>query len=170
MYRQPQTTTSTSTSGGNLLKKYANTKTIIYVALAVLFITLTYYIYTYKVAPYFKGTTYKANYEKVIGKRDGTQSEAEIMLFFTNWCPYCKAAKPIWQKIKTKYENKTVNGYNLIFTDVDCTNETAEVEEKINQYKIKGYPTIKMIKDGQVIEFDANVTEENLDQFINTAI
>jgi len=40
----------------------------------------------------------------------------------------------------------------------------------MDQYKIEGFPTIKLIKNGQVVEFDAKVTKANLEQFINTAI
>jgi thioredoxin-like negative regulator of GroEL len=40
----------------------------------------------------------------------------------------------------------------------------------MNQYGIEGFPTIKMLKDGQIIEFDAKPTKENLEQFINTVV
>jgi hypothetical protein len=53
---------------------------------------------------------------------------------------------------------------------VDCTDETPEVEAKMNELNVEGFPTIKMIKDGQVIEFDAKPTKENLEQFINTVV
>jgi thiol-disulfide isomerase/thioredoxin len=96
--------------------------------------------------------------------------EAELMLFSVDWCPHCKTAKPEWEQIKTEYENKTINGYYVIFTDVNCTNETPDVEKAINSYKIEGYPTIKLLKDGQVVEFDAKPTKANLDKFLNTVL
>ena len=40
----------------------------------------------------------------------------------------------------------------------------------INSYKIEGYPTIKLLKDGQVIEYDAKPTKETLTQFLNTVL
>ena len=63
-----------------------------------------------------------------------------------------------------------MNGYTVIFKDINCTNETPEVEQMISQYKIEGYPTIKLLKDGQVIEFDAKPTRANLNQFLNTVL
>jgi hypothetical protein len=36
----------------------------------------------------------------------------------------------------------------------------------ISQYNIAGYPTIKMIKDGQTIDLDATVNKYNLEQFV----
>jgi thiol-disulfide isomerase/thioredoxin len=92
------------------------------------------------------------------------------MFFYADWCPHCKAAKPIWNDLKSEYENKTINGYNVVFTEVDCSEETAEVEKLMNQYNVEGYPTIKLIKDGQVIEYDAKPSKETLTKFLNTVL
>jgi thiol-disulfide isomerase/thioredoxin len=92
------------------------------------------------------------------------------MLFYVDWCPHCKTAKPAWEELKSKYQNKTINGYNVLFKEINCTNETAEIEKLINKFNIEGYPTIKLLKDGQVIEFDAKPTKDTLNQFLNTAL
>jgi thioredoxin-like negative regulator of GroEL len=49
---------------------------------------------------------------------------------------------------------------------VDCDAEPAVAE----QFNIEGYPTIKMVKDGEVIEFDAKPEEDAIIQFMNTVI
>jgi len=100
----------------------------------------------------------------------GSSQDAEIMFFYANWCPHCKAAKPHWQEIKDEYEGKEVNGYTLVFTEVDCTEETPEVKDKTSEYDIEGYPTIKLVKDGQVVDYDAKPTKETLEKFINTVL
>jgi hypothetical protein len=69
-----------------------------------------------------------------------------------------------------QYENKTINGYKVIFTEVNCSEETAEVDKMMNQYNVEGYPTIKMVKDGQVIEYDAKPSKETLTKFLNTVL
>lgn len=92
------------------------------------------------------------------------------MLWYANWCPHCRASKPSWDTIKEKYDNKIVNGYLLEFIEVDCTQETPESENSMNKYKIEGFPTIKLIKDGSEINFDAKPTEESLEQFINSVL
>jgi thiol-disulfide isomerase/thioredoxin len=97
-------------------------------------------------------------------------SSAELLFFYTDWCPHCKTAKPVWNEIKSEYENKTINGHTLVFTEVNCTDENAEVEKMMNQYNIEGYPTIKLLKDGQVIEYDAKPSKETLEQFLNTVL
>lgn len=103
-------------------------------------------------------------------KNEGDSNEAEILLFYTDWCPHCKSSKPAWNEVKQKYENKMINGHNIIFNEINCTEETDEVSELLNRYSIEGYPTVKMIKNNQVIEFDAKLTKENLEKFLNTAL
>jgi protein-disulfide isomerase-like protein with CxxC motif len=58
----------------------------------------------------------------------------------------------------------------VIFTEVNCTEESAEVEHLMNKYNIEGFPTIKLLKDGQVVEYDAKPTKETLTQFLNTVL
>ena len=96
--------------------------------------------------------------------------QAELILFSVDWCPHCKTAKPIWEELKTEYENKQINGYNVLFTDVNCTNESPEIEKMIATYKIEGYPTIKLLKDGKVIEYDAKPSKSTLTEFLNSVL
>jgi thiol-disulfide isomerase/thioredoxin len=97
-------------------------------------------------------------------------ADAEILFFSANWCPHCKAAKPHWDQIKDRYSDKTINGYTLVFTEIDCSSETDDVKKITGEYGIEGYPTIKMVKDGQVIDFDAKPTQDTLDKFITTTL
>ncbi len=115
-------------------------------------------------------TNYKANSEQVPIGSSTPSNKAELLFFYADWCPHCKAAKPIWNDLKSEYENKTINGYQVIFTEIDCSEETAEVEKLMNQYNVEGYPTIKLLKDGQVIEYDAKPSKETLTKFLNTVL
>ena len=99
-----------------------------------------------------------------------SSKQAELMLFYVDWCPHCKTAKPVWDELKIEYQNKTINGYSVLFTEINCTTETAEIEKLIAKYNIEGYPTIKLLKDGQIIEYDAKPTKDTLVQFLNTAL
>jgi len=100
----------------------------------------------------------------------GGGGDAEIIFFFANWCPHCKSAKPHWEEVKKSYSGKSVNGYNLIFTEVDCSEESEDTKKMTKQYEIEGYPTIKLVKDDQVIDFDAKPDKTTLEKFINTVI
>ena len=101
---------------------------------------------------------------------ESKNSQAELILFTVDWCPHCKKAQPIWNELKTEYEDKSINGYTILFTEINCTNESPEVEKMIQKYKIEGYPTIKLLKDGNVIEYDAKPSKATLEQFLNTVL
>jgi thiol-disulfide isomerase/thioredoxin len=131
------------------------------VLLIVIFIT--YYIY----ANYINQTTYCATRE---GLENNEEKQATLMYFYVDWCPHCKTAKPEWDSLKTEYEGKQINGYNMKFIEYNCTTETPETEELMNKYKIEGYPTIKLLKDNQVIEYDAKPTKATMSQFLTTVL
>jgi len=146
-------------AGGNL-----SYTAIIAIVAGILFIILALLYYFYYIAP-SKNAKYQANQGS-----NAPTSNAELLFFFADWCPHCKTAKPIWDDLKDQYQNKTINGYQVVFTEINCTEETAEVEKMMNQYNVEGYPTIKLLKDGQVIEYDAKPSKETLTQFLNTVL
>ena len=144
-----------------------NTNTMLIIGVVVLFASLAIFYYFYYIAP--AKSSYHPNSEQVpLGSSNG--NTAELMFFYADWCPHCKSAKPIWNDLKSEYENKTINGYKIIFTEVDCSEESSEVEKLMNQYNVEGYPTIKLIKDGQVIEYDAKPSKDTLTKFLNTVL
>jgi thiol-disulfide isomerase/thioredoxin len=114
-------------------------------------------------------TVFKANREHV-SVDENSNKTATMMLFYVDWCPHCKTAKPEWENLKTEYEGKNINGYTLVFTEYNCTAESAENEELMNKYKIEGYPTIKLLKDNQVVEYDAKPTKSTMEQFLHTVL
>ena len=117
--------------------------------------------------------TFYANRENVPLNEGGQGSAdkiATMKIFHVDWCPHCKTAMPEWDKVKSKYEGKTINGYKLHFDEHNCTQESPETNELLDKYNIEGYPTIKLIKDNQVIEYDAKPTESTISQFLNTVL
>lgn len=149
------------------LASWFSFRNIAIILVVVVLIIISYSIYKSQTSK-SSFSNYRSNTTE--GTEETNGKEAELMLFYVDWCPHCKTSKPEWEQVKTQYEDKTINGYRIIFTEVNCTNETPDVEKMINQYKIEGYPTIKLLKDGQVIEFDAKPTKANLDQFLNTVL
>jgi len=144
-----------------------NSNTILIIGVIILFAFLSILYYFYYIAPASK-SNYRPNSEQV--PTGASSNTAELMFFYADWCPHCKAAKPIWNDLNIEYENKTINGYKVIFTEVDCSEETDEVEKLMNQYSIEGYPTIKLIKNGELIDYDAKPSKESLTQFLNTVL
>ena len=143
-------------------------KVMMAIVIGFLFAIVALFYYRYYVAPTMS-TTYKANREDVSNDSSKGKS-AELLFFYTDWCPHCKTAKPVWNDIKDEYQNKRINGYKVIFTDVNCTNDSADIEQMMDKYKVEGYPTIKLVKEGQIIEYDAKPSRDTLVQFLNTVL
>lgn len=143
-----------------------NSTTIMIIVAIILFVVIAVYYYFNYMAPKAK---YQPNSEHVSENSSNGQT-AELLFFYADWCPHCKTAKPIWNDLKSEYENKTINGYKVVFTDVNCSEETAEVDKMMNQYNVEGYPTIKLLKDGQIIEYDAKPSKDTIIQFLNTVL
>jgi thiol-disulfide isomerase/thioredoxin len=123
---------------------------------------------------YKKYMTPKLNVEyepnkEFIDKDDS--GEVEIIMFTVDWCPYCKKAMPIWKEFKEEYSGKVINGYKLNFETVNCTDEKDNnVAEMLEKYNIEGYPTIKLLKDDEVITFDAKPERASLEKFLQTVL
>jgi thiol-disulfide isomerase/thioredoxin len=146
-----------------------STTTLVILITIILFSLLSIFYYFYYVAPNMK-PKYSHNSEVSYGEGGASGKGAELLFFYADWCPHCKAAKPIWNELKSEYQNKTINGYQVVFTEIDCSTETAEVDQMMNKYNVEGYPTIKLLKDGQVIEYDAKPSKATLTQFLNTVL
>lgn len=149
-------------------RSFLTTKNILFLVAFLLFLFISIYYCYYYIAPRLN-PAFKPNNELMPINSNGSK-EAELLLFYADWCPHCKTAKPIWNELREEYQNKTINGYSIVFTEVNCTTETAEVEQLMNKYKVEGFPTIKLLKDGQVVEYDAKPTKATLTQFLNTVL
>ena len=89
-----------------------------------------------------------------------------ILHFWATWCPYCKKARPEWNKFKSMYENKTIKGHKLEFVEIDCDKDEATA----TQFKVESYPTIKLVKGGSIIEYDAKPKFETLKVFVESSL
>jgi len=136
---------------------------LLILVLIVIFAYAAYYGYNQF---YVKG---KSRISDVANRGNGEKgSTATIYMFHVDWCPHCKRAMPEWNKFVAQYNDKEVNGYRIECIDINCTNETSEITSVIDQYSIESYPTVKMAKDGKIIEFDSKISSNTLEQFVNT--
>ena len=148
-----------------LIHFFYNKNVLIILGLVVIFIILAIYIYREYVIPRMN-PEYVANKEFINqSQQDGTKEVADLYLFYTTWCPHCKTTKPIWEKLKQQVGDG-VNGVKINFIEVDCDKDT----DTASKFKVEGYPTIKMVRDNQVIEYDAKPDLDTLTQFLNTSL
>ena len=145
---------------------FMNWKIALAIIVAIILVILSYFIYKQSTKA---TTTFYPNRENM-PKDTNSNKTATLMLFYVDWCPHCKTAKPEWDSLKAEYEGKTINGYTLSFVEYNCTNESAETAELMDKYSIEGYPTIKLVKDNQIVEYDAKPTKSTMEQFLNTVL
>jgi thiol-disulfide isomerase/thioredoxin len=144
-----------------------NKKFMGYVLIAVFFAVLAQQIYN----RYVKSSNNQSYYEGYSNAPNSGAAEppvAVIRMFKVDWCPHCKKALPDFQSVQDQYDGKTVNGYKLKLVVVD--GEDPANESIVNEFKIQGYPTVVLTKDGKNIEYDAKVDKSTLQDFINSMV
>lgn len=143
-----------------------NKKFMGYLLLAVFFIVLAQQVYN----RYVKSNNNSSYYEGYSSNtsNDVEQPVATIRMFKVDWCPHCKKALPEFQSVQNEYDGKTINGYKLKLMVVD--GEDPANESIVNSFKIQGYPTVVLTKDGKNIEYEAKVSKTTLQEFINTMV
>ena len=83
------------------------------------------------------------------------------MNFNTEWCYYSKKFQPIWDNFSKKMKNKR----NLVIKDIKCDNPS---NEKIcGKYDIEGFPTVKLIKNNKIYDFNGDRSVNSLVSFVN---
>ena len=138
-----------------------NTRFWMIIILVIFFLFVACYVYNKYVTPVIE-SDYTPNNE--FTKPD--DEEVDIYLFTVEWCPHSKNAIPVWEEIKEEYNNKKFNNYKLNFIQVDGE----ENQELADKYKVEGFPTIKLVKGKQIIEYDAKPTVEHLKEFLNSTL
>jgi len=142
---------------------FTNKRFWVIIALSIVFIMIALYTYRTYIAP---NSNYVANKEFANkGEEDNIES-ADLYFFYTDWCPHCKTAKPVWNDLQEDIGTKKVNGKTIHFIAVDCEKDPETAEK----YKVEGYPTIKLVVGNQVIEYDAKPEFETLKQFLNVSL
>lgn len=147
---------------GNLISPYYYYLLII--TFVSIFAALSYYAYN----NYYKKTL--DNKFANVANANRRNKEAEVMFFHVDWCPHCKKALPEWNNFKKQYNDKEINGYIIKCKDIDCTTESSDITSLTNKFQIESYPTVKMVKDTNTIEFDSKITSKTLERFVNTML
>lgn len=131
----------------------------------IFFLFVAFYVYNKYVTP-IVDKTYIPNNEFPMKDKADDVDEVDIYLFTVNWCPHSKKALPVWEELKAEYNQQIFNGYKLNFIQVDGE----ENQELADKYKVEGFPTIKLVKGTQIIEYDAKPTTEHLKEFLNSIL
>tara|TARA_B100000575_G_C23133080_1_gene657616 strand:+ start:1612 stop:2073 length:462 start_codon:yes stop_codon:yes gene_type:complete len=89
----------------------------------------------------------------------------KLVGFFANWCGHCKNMQNDWSKasdIITK-TNNTVK-VAMVDSSLDIIDPTALSK----QYHVKGFPSIKLFKDGsEIAEYQGDRTAKDIVEFVH---
>ena len=89
-------------------------------------------------------------------------NKIEFRVYYTNWCGWSKKALALLNSDEFKTEmNKIQDKATLVLLDCE-----ADGKEKCDAEKIQGFPTMKLSKNGELIEFDGPRTTEGIISFI----
>ena len=117
---------------------------------------------------------------------EGGDSDGECVMKLyhaSEWCPHSREIlepNGNWTILKNEMNNKIINGKRLEFVEVDCSNigDSKKDDGSLDQEtkNVDGYPTIKLITDGNDIIYNNDISTSNelankqLKEFINTNI
>jgi hypothetical protein len=155
----------------NMIRPYQTIAIILFVL--ILFTVVGYYTYL----KYGKPMLEKTEFDDVANatRRDQT---ATLKMYWVDWCPYCKNASDKdekvgpWVDFKKAFDGKTIGTHRLICERVDCSDPNIPaVKDETDKLDIKSYPTIKLFAEGgKIYEYDAKISKESLEKFVNSVL
>mgnify|MGYP001326684234 CR=1 FL=1 len=87
---------------------------------------------------------------------EGLTGQKTFTFFKMNGCPHCVKMEPEWSRFKA------MNSTNVQTKELEASNDAALAKK----YKVKGYPTLLMVQNGQVIEtYSGDRTAEGFNKF-----
>tara|TARA_Y100000389_G_C17397242_1_gene483274 strand:+ start:829 stop:1365 length:537 start_codon:yes stop_codon:yes gene_type:complete len=157
--------------GEAIIEKIQNNKMI--VLLIIFFSAFSYYYYKTKIAPKLT-PDYIPNNEFVENKAIKKENEyATLYLFQADWCNLCEKLKPVWRDLKLSLNKTKINKHVLVFNEINDADEALITDFEttyLNGNSVQEFPTIFLVKDNEVIEFEGTPTRNNLEEFVNTVL
>jgi len=71
-------------------------------------------------------------------------SDVNLVLVYAPWCGHSKRMLPDYERVKSEFDGKTINGknVNVIMYDSDVD------KDKVKEYGVRGFPSLFIEKDG----------------------
>lgn len=98
------------------------------------------------------------NFEHLTQASTGATTGAWLIDFYAPWCGHCKSLAPIYEKVAQKLKEDD-SGVNVATVDVPANRDLG------TRFEIKGFPTIKFLKDGKVFTYKGKRTLGDLVEF-----
>ena len=89
-------------------------------------------------------------------------SDVNLVLIYAPWCGHSKRMLPDYEKVKSEFDGKTINGktVNVIMYNSDVD------KDKVKEYGVKGFPSLFIEKDGNRESFPHR-SYDKISEFLN---
>ena len=114
--------------------------------------------------PKIKSNKIKDKYDEGIYVANVDKS-ITILALMAPWCGHCKALKPTWNKLMDTYNNKESPKNAMI-----AALEEGQYEGKKGCGGVRGYPTIRLVKNGKAKDYQGSRNEAALKHWIETEL
>jgi len=154
-----------------LMDKITSPKFLIIIVLIGIFVSLALFVYNKYVAPRLN-PDFVPNKEFIdTGKHDGIDN-AILYYFRADWCPISKKTDPIISELEEFYKQNPIENVDFKVLIINGENDETEMDkfEKKYDVRIDGYPSIYLVKNDKIIEYNAKPDLSTLKEFINTAL
>jgi len=83
-----------------------------------------------------------------------------MVMFYAPWCGHCKHMMPAWIELGSRLKNNDIRIGRL-----DCTKYSSVAQ----LYGVRGFPTIKYIRDGVAVDYNGPRNVPSLESFVEKA-
>ena len=82
--------------------------------------------------------------------------------YYAPWCGHCKQLAPTWQALAKTVSEDSALGDEFLVAKVDCTTS----DDVCSRFGVTGYPTLKLIANGQVYNYEGARTLDALKDYL----
>uniref|UniRef100_A0A6C0DEP6 Thioredoxin domain-containing protein n=1 Tax=viral metagenome TaxID=1070528 RepID=A0A6C0DEP6_9ZZZZ len=126
-----------------------------------------------KKRPYNKSHK-KPHHKRIHHKIFNASKQVVVCLVHANWCGHCQHLMPEWNKMEHNIKNNPKLSSNCKIVKIESEYVNKELPKYENMIKqkiqVEGYPTIFLIKGGQIQKYEGERTAEQIGGWVASEV